>query len=152
MRPGLVLLMVVITASICTYSQSARRDAEVIRYARSLPVSRIEPGMPKQRLDTWLRKILGRNLPLKWEVNDCGEQTGTPVDRGRDFPMCVEATAETLDVFFTVSLMVGTFRRGVSGTPQIRGLAIHIEGEGEFEVKRLSNLKGKLRELGVDTN
>ena len=101
---------------------------------KKILVSRFEPGMPKERFDIWLRKVLGKNLPLKWEINDCGEQTGTPADRGRDFPMCVEATAETIDMYFTVSLLVGTFRSGVSGTrPQIRGMAIHIEGEGEFE-------------------
>src|SRR5687768_13422891 len=103
--PALLLLLL----SAPAYSQMSRRDAEVIRYAKNLSVSDIERGMPKQGLDRWLRKTLGNSLPLKWEVNDCGEQTGTPADRGRDFPMCIEASAETVDLYVGVSLQVGTF-------------------------------------------
>ena len=144
--------MVIALSVISLYSQTTRQEAAVIRYAKNTTVSRIELGMSKQSFDRWLRKTLGKGHPVKWEVNDCGEQTGTPADRGRDFPMCAEATAESMDVYFSVSLMVGTFETGVSRTrPQIRGIFVHVEGEGEFEVKRLSDLKNKIRELGIET-
>ena len=40
----------------------------------------------------------GGGAPIKWEVNDCGEQTANRAsDRGRDSPMCVEADFDTKD-------------------------------------------------------
>ena len=53
--------------------------------------------------------------PITWEVNDCGEQTGNPeADKGRDFPICVEAQA-TLQKKRTlsISVSVGTLQTGV---------------------------------------
>jgi hypothetical protein len=148
-----ILFILLYLGCYSIHSQTSGRDLAVIRYAKKIPVNRIEPGMVKLGFERWLKKTLGQNFSPKWEVNDCGEQSGTQVDRGRDFPMCVEAMSESIDVYFVVSLMVGTFGRGTSSTrPQLRGMAIHIEGEGEFEVKKLSGLKSKLRELGIDTN
>ncbi len=115
-------------------------------------VSKIETGLPKVRFDQWLQSIIGEKMPTTWEVNDCGEQTGTPVDRGRDFPMCVEARSQSFDVYASLSLQVGTFKRGILRTPpRLRGLSVHLEGEGRFDVKRLADLGRKLRNLGVDT-
>jgi hypothetical protein len=56
---------------------------------------------------------------MKWEVNDCGEQTGNPaLDRGRDFPMCVEVHIKLIaERTLSLSISVGTFQKGVTGSP-----------------------------------
>ena len=86
------IMAICLTAS---YAQSKKQEAAAIRYARNISVSRVEKGMPLIRFDKWFRS-LGRRFKLKvhYEINDCGEQTGTSADRGRDFPMCVEATGK----------------------------------------------------------
>jgi hypothetical protein len=38
---------------------------------------------------------VGKGVELRWEINDCGEQTGDPaVDSKREIPVCVEAAAD----------------------------------------------------------
>jgi hypothetical protein len=149
-RFSLVLLLTFVCGTF-SYSQSTQRDNAAIRYAKNIYVSRIEPGMPKVKLEPWLKQTLGNKRRLKWEVNDCGEQSGTLADRGRDFPMCVQPSVETMDLYIGISLQVGTFKKGIRRDHiQIRGIGIHIEGEGNYEVTKLSSLTTKIRELGVD--
>jgi hypothetical protein len=74
-----VSLMVIALWAISLYSQTTRQEAAVIRYAKNMTVSRIEPGMPKQSFDRWLRITLGKGHPVKWEVNDCGERPEHPL-------------------------------------------------------------------------
>lgn len=103
--------------------------------------------MPKQRFDSWMRKIFGRGKS-SWEVNDCGEQTGTPADRGRDLPMCVEASIESIDLAVTVVLGIGTFKTGISPKrPDLRGIRIDREGEEAMEVSSLRELERQLRAI-----
>ena len=67
---------------------------------------------------------------IKWEVNDCGEQTGrVAVDHGRVSPMCVEAAIDLKDGHaVTVLVSVGTFRRGPVDVPAV--LAVRITDQG----------------------
>lgn len=83
-------------------------------------------------------------MKYEWEVNDCGEQTGTAAHRGRDFPMCVEARAVGFDVAVTMAVGVGTFKKGIAGSPVLRGLRIDQEGEPAIELTRISELRPKL--------
>jgi hypothetical protein len=123
-------------------------DQAAVRYARSFPVSKLERGLPSQRFDLWLRKLAGKRARISWEVNDCGEQTGSPADRGRDVPMCVEATALSFDLHISVSLGIGTFRRGInSPRPDVRLIVLGSEGEESVYPDTLVELDKKLREL-----
>ena len=65
---------------------SKRQETAAIRYSKGTLISRIEKGLPRERFDVWLRKLAGRKAKITWEVNEGGEQTGTPVDKGRGFP------------------------------------------------------------------
>jgi len=67
-------------------------DAEAIATAKRTNVRQIEPSLPNRAFEPWLRGVTGARTEVRWEVNDCGEQTGDPaLDKGRDFPMCAEA-------------------------------------------------------------
>jgi hypothetical protein len=130
-------------------AQSRRMEAAVIAKAKRTLVSRIESGMPAERFDKWFRKVVGRKAVVTWEVNDCGEQTGTDEDRGRDFPMCVKAEgAIGSDVVVGVNIQYGTFKRGIMpGTHDIRFISIGQEGEPTISLDKLNELEPKLDEL-----
>ncbi len=112
----------ILSAQIVLQAQSKKMSAAVIAKAKTTLVSRIEKGLPRQAFAVWFQKLVGRKTPITWEINDCGEQTGTPEDRGRDFPMCVEATAKTsADFYISVNIQYGTFKRGITrGKPVVR--------------------------------
>ncbi len=141
-----ILLIVTFACFTGANAQSKKQNATAIKFARATLVSNIEKGMPKMRFDTWLRQTVGPNLKIAWEVNDCGEQTGTPADKGRDFPMCVEAIADSMDVHIAVGIMVGTFKRGITGKPIVRGVTLNFEGEEARSVDNLADLKKQLKE------
>ncbi len=131
---------------VVSQAQSKRQEAAAIRYARNISVSKIEKGMPLIRFDKWFRSLGGAKLKVKYEVNDCGEQTGTSADRGRDFPMCVEATAETEVSSIQVNMQVGTFKKGITmRRPVTRGIRVDEEGEEHSDFDSLAELEKFLR-------
>src|SRR5438309_11974924 len=86
------LLLVPMTRSL---GQLGNR--EIIAYAKRINVCRLDPRLPRQRFDRWFKEIVGPSAKIEWEVNDCGEQTGSPADKGRDFPFCAQAEATLPD-------------------------------------------------------
>lgn len=121
---------------------AARQDSEkrLIAAAQKVPARELDATLGLLPLVKWLGALAGDPSNLGWELNDCGEQTGGPSDSGRDFPACVEATVPVgPDATAHVSLMVGTFARGVVGRPKL--FQLYIERDGKYQVlKSLSEL------------
>lgn len=118
-------------------------DAKAIEVAKNTNVRQIEPSLPNKKFDQWLQDVVGAQAETKWDVNDCGEQTGNPeLDKGRDFPMCVAAQV-TLEGKRTlhVLLPVGTFKTGVGTGPAGFFYAVIVEPDGsQTSIKTLSRL------------
>ena len=116
----------------------------MIAYAKRINVCRLDPRLPRQRFDRWFKEIVGPSAKIEWEVNDCGEQTGSPADKGRDFPFCAQAEATLPDGRkAVVRISVGTFKRGLSGEPKL--FDAFIEREGQFyTIKQLGDLSERL--------
>ncbi|HEY0049833.1 MAG TPA: hypothetical protein VGB68_11130 [Pyrinomonadaceae bacterium] len=134
-------------------AQSEKLEAVVISKAKSTLVSRIEPGLPRQPFAVWFQSLVGQKTPVAWSVNDCGEQTGTAEDGGRDFPMCVEAAAEQSAGFFVfVNIQYGTFKRGITaGKPVIRNIFSGDElQQGGASAESLKELRRTLMQRAID--
>jgi hypothetical protein len=106
--------------------EETRFEKRAVAAARSVPVSELDPKLPKIAFDRWLARTAGAGASIDWETNDCGEQTGNPrVDGGRDFPICVEATATLPDHrVVTVAMHVGTVRKGIVRPIAIRYITL----------------------------
>ena len=139
-----------LSVSLFALAMSApqERDAKAIEAAQNTNVRQIEPSLPSKPFAQWLRDALGTKEKVKWEVNDCGEQTGNPtLDRDRDFPMCAEAQAALGgERRLSVSLSVGTFKTGVRTGPATFVYAVVIQPDGSvISVKSLSGLSDAIR-------
>ncbi len=111
-----------------------------IEKAQSTPVQQLDPALPPTPLAAWLNSIALPSSEVTWEVNDCGEQTGGPADRGRDFPACVEAIfAVAPKIRAHVSVVLGTFKQGVIGQPRLFQLFVEHGGRSQG-MQRLSDL------------
>lgn len=121
-------------------------QAAAILAARQMVVEAIDPALPRVSFDEWLRGLVGA-APTKWEVNDCGEQTGDPnLDRGRDFPMCAEvAVGLGGQRELRVSLSVGTFQKGVAGVPAFRSAYVREANGPPQWIKRLAEIPSVIR-------
>jgi hypothetical protein len=119
------------------------RDARAVAAAKHASVHRMDSSLPDTPLEKWLREVVGPKAGITWEVNDCGEQTGNPeVDKGRDFPMCVEAQvrlkpANTLHI----SVSVGTLKTGVHpGSIRFADAVVEQPGARYKSISKLSQV------------
>ena len=81
---------VLLVTSLVAQTASERR---AINRMKATPVSQIDSALPDKPFDAWLRTLVAPETPL-YEVNDCGERSGTPDERGKEFPTCVHVTAK----------------------------------------------------------
>jgi hypothetical protein len=119
------------------------RDAHAIATAKNTSVHRLDSSLPDKTLAKWLQDVVGHQARITWEVNDCGEQTGNPeVDKGRDFPMCVEAQATLQQKSkLSVSVSVGTFNTGVRAAAVRFAYAVIVGPDGSTRsIRKLSQV------------
>jgi hypothetical protein len=118
-----------------------KHQAEVIEYAKKYLVSEIEPNVPQMMFADWFQQTVGQVAKVEWDINDCGEQTGTSADRGRDFPMCVEAKSVKAGfIYISVTIQFGTFKRGIMKIkPIVRSITVGEEIGGNW-IDKLSDL------------
>lgn len=140
MLPTLLAFALSISSS---QADTQARDARAIAMAKNISVHRLDPSLPDKTLARWLQDVVGPKANIVWEVNDCGEQSGNPEsDKGRDFPICVEAQAalqQKSKLFVSVS--VGTFKTGAQ--PASVGLAyavIIVPGRSAKSIGKLSQV------------
>ena len=118
--------------------QAPQMQTAAINAAKNSIVRDIDKTLPSVTFEAWLQELVGAQAILKWSVTDCGEQTGGPADRGRDFPMCA-----TVDVnlpgnrMLSLSLLAGSMGRGLTAGP----LALHSGAIIEPKAKPITWIK-----------
>jgi hypothetical protein len=136
---GLGLLMAMVAAG------QTPRDRKAIAYTKAILVSKLDPKLPSIPFEQWLIKEAGEGAQISWEVNDCGEQTGTAEDQDTDFPMCVEAEARMRDKrVIVISIAVGTYQRGVYGKPVTWWITVGHDPSSDPPLQTLSDVPLKL--------
>jgi hypothetical protein len=95
----------------------------------------------RQSFEAWLISLTGSRSKIAWEVNDCGEATGSAADSERDLPVCVEARGRlSSEHEIVVWVAVGTRRKGLTATRELF-LATLTDGKGsDRDAKNLSEL------------
>jgi hypothetical protein len=138
-----VLLVVMATGS----AAQTPRDRKMIAHAKAIPVSQLDAKLPSVPLEQWLEKQAGEGARITWEVNDCGEQGGSPQEGERDFPVCVEADAHLGDKReIVVSIAVGTYKAGISGKPAVWWITVGRDPNRDEPLESLSEVPEELRE------
>ncbi len=137
----IIVLMTCLATLAAAQNANSTRDRKVIAAAKAVYASKLETRLPPMPFNQWLRMVAGPGARITYEVNDCGEQTGTAADRERDFPMCVEAVAEERDHHVTIiALAMGTFRRGVFGEPSVAWASTGCDRYSAEPLKKLSDI------------
>ncbi|MEP6706983.1 MAG: hypothetical protein ABJC05_05665 [Pyrinomonadaceae bacterium] len=140
------LILLFCVGFIAQPANAQSRDARIVAYARKIQAASLEPGLPRQPLEAWLKSIVGPKATLTWEVNDCGEQTGVAGD-GSSFnpPMCAELQAELIDGREVGILIgVGTYKTGIKGKASI--FYVYVKDHGSLiYFSRLRDLPVSLR-------
>jgi hypothetical protein len=139
-------ILVFLAASILAESQAKRSVESTIAYAKRSDVSRLDSRLPRQRFDDWFRSVVGPLAEIRWEANDCGEQTGGKADRRRDLPVCAQAEAFLSDARkVVVTIAVGTMKKGLTRVPGGMYYSVVEQGDKLDTIKRLGDLPEMLR-------
>ena len=121
-----------------------KTNQAAIQLAKSALVSSLDSSLPKVSLEFFLNYESG-GAEIRWEVNDCGEQTGNPAtDGGSDSPMCVEADFAKDQTSITVMVSVGTFKNVPSGAPSLFNVTVEGPNGKIHSLRRLGDLPKEL--------
>lgn len=79
-----------IITSIClsTSTYGELSDSAIIKYAMQVSAQKIEPTLPNDPLESWLKAMLGPNWTLDWYVDQCG-LAGIPLRKEERDHICV---------------------------------------------------------------
>ena len=115
-----------------------------IAAAQKVSAYALDADLPDQPFAQWFQSVVGANLKVAWESNDCGEQTGDPATTPADPPVCGQASAKLADGrTVIVMIAVGTAKQGLTGAPRV--FFIGLEKENAFDtVSSLTQLPGEI--------
>jgi hypothetical protein len=143
----MILTLCVLLPTACLWAQQSsvnETEKVAIQRAKSLIVSSLDRTLPNVSLEFFL-KYEGRGAPIKWEVNDCGDQTGSPpLDQEPGAPMCVEADFEFKgQTAVTVLVSAEMSKKLPSAVPALMSVTITQNGATR-SVRHLSDLPVEL--------
>lgn len=138
----LLLCMVCVTGSLCAQSTEEEQDNALIERTKSLLVSTLDGSLPKIRLDYFLNYESGGN-EIRWEVNDCGEQTGNP-ENNQEIPTCVEADFDSDRRTVVVMIAIGSTRQARSKSPTLFNASITDPNGQIHSLRHLGDLPREL--------
>ena len=139
------LCVLLLTARLWAQQSSVKETEKVaIQRAKGLIVSSLDRTLPNVSLEFFLKYEAG-GAPIKWEANDCGDQSGSPaLYQEPGAPMCVEADFEfKRQTAVSVIVSSGTSRKGPSAVPSLIGVTITQSGAIR-PVRHLSDLPAEL--------
>jgi hypothetical protein len=141
-----ISIPILFVASILAQAQAKHSAESIVARAKSSDVSRLDSRLPRQRFYAWFKNVVGPMAKIRWEANDCGEQTGGPADKVRDLPICAQAEAELSDGRkVVVSIAVGTMKKGLTREPGGMYYSVVEQGDKLDTIKRLGDLPEMLR-------
>jgi hypothetical protein len=124
-------------------SQTLQIQTAAINAAKNSIAREMDKALPPMTFEAWLQRLVGAQTALEWRVTDCGEQTGGPADRGRDFPMCVEVSVKLPgNRLLSLSLLAGSVGRGltVGSLPLYSGAIIEPKPKPITWIKALAEI------------
>lgn len=138
-----IIIIVAISIAVTVFAQTgSKSEQQAIAKIKATSVSELQPGMPKVELERYLLTQSGKDVKIKWEVNDCGEQTGDPADRNiTDPPICVEADVtnahgDTAYLF----IAVGSAKIGIKGKPKVFSISFKNANGKTKELRRIGQI------------
>jgi hypothetical protein len=143
------MILVAITMLLVAESSSGQLDdSRFFHAARATLASEVDATQPPVPLEEWLRRIAGEQVSFRWEVNDCGEQTGDhAVDSKRDVPVCGGlAAALPSGAVVEVTVHLGSHRQGLRRGRGLYGAWVRDGGKSR-SFRTLTELAHEIRRL-----
>ena len=121
---------------------------EAIEFAKALAVSRLDENLPNQTVEAWFKGLKGIHQPLSWIFQACYSEPFT--NECGDCAATVTLKYEDSEKAILLSLVVGTYRRGIVGDPIVERTTFWNKRRGEgygITSVRLKDLPKKLTDF-----
>jgi hypothetical protein len=92
-----VMAMTVLCMCWAGCCQANAAEIQILKRAKHITAFQLDSELPKRPISVWLRQVAGRGVKISWEVNDCGEQDGSPSGERGETPECVGLEAVLSD-------------------------------------------------------
>lgn len=136
----LALLICILAYSISSISHA---DDSLVEKAKSLSAQDLDKTLPAQPIEEWLQANIPASYKVVWgeHITDCGESTGSAVDKERDMPLCAEVEIkENAKLVGYLALFVATQKRGLL-TDNMGLYFGYLEHNGtKYHFRRLSDV------------
>src|SRR5262249_19046173 len=123
-RPGPYLILCLLlnaaafsAAQVQSYTVRSYTDDDVLNYAKSIDVAKLDSTLSSQRLDEWLRHGPARIDTLNWFVSRDCDLKCPEADADGDLSLCVKVGFRRRNIIGFGVLKVGTLKHGVGGQP-----------------------------------
>lgn len=139
MRASLLAVLSLLVASSST-AQSPLTEKEAVAYVKAIDVKQLDPSLPSQGLEDWLRSGPPHAEILRWTLEDTCDLHGDSSDS--DYPSCVRVAFKRggQEGFFLV--LIGTFKRGIIGPPRLYWWGIEVVEPGFVQTGNANRLSG----------
>lgn len=146
---GFVVLSIsyLLFATVAIAQNNSTQDARLIGQIKNVSAAKLDAALPSISLEQWLRTEAEAGAKLAWEVNDCGEQTGSPGQNPADVPTCVEADAWLKDgrqIVIMIAMPQDAQRKASEQAPPTVFFAQLITTREKITLKQLSDLPAAL--------
>ena len=150
-RPIVLLLFFFWTTPVFPVDRNVENSPK--EFSKQIDVTKLDASLPSESLHDWFNDLAKESEKVEWEFNDCGEQTGTEADRGRDFPKCLEGSivsSTTHARMLAIQVYVGTWQRGIVGKPVLGLISDTKPGQSAMDARSLSALKKAVSSAKAD--
>lgn len=111
------LAMLSLLAASFSLAQLPYTQEQVIAYSKSIDVHTLDPTLPSQRLEDWLRTGPPHLQILHWRVADTCDLK--PDEPSVDYPLCAKITFVRGGEAGEFLIQVGTSKNGIAGSPHL---------------------------------
>ncbi len=109
--------MVLISRAFSAAQVQTNTEDEVLRYAKSIDVAKLDSTLPSQPLEEWLLRGPARIDEVTWRISlDCDLKDPQPDAEG-NLPLCVRIAFRRGNITGLGLLRVGTRKSGIKGQP-----------------------------------
>ncbi|WLE98846.1 MAG: hypothetical protein QTN59_08395 [Candidatus Electrothrix communis] len=139
-----IALLLCLFWAIPVFSADRTVENSSNEFSKHIDVTKLDASLPSESLYDWFNGLAKETERVEWEFNDCGEQTGTVADRGRDFPKCLEGSivsSTTYARILAIQVHVGTWQRGIVGKPLLGWIYYTKPDQSAVDIQSLSALK-----------
>jgi len=109
-----MMLLLLVASSL--HAQLSLTEEQVIEYSKSIDVNMLDPSLPSERLEDWLRSGPPRAEFLRWQSDDTCD---LKPDLNGDYPRCVRIAFERGGQGGYLLVHIGTLLKGIIGPPQL---------------------------------